>query len=71
MDLWENGRSEEIMREVREIQEKIEPPLKNTERSTEHLAKVFAKVILQGKVHVALRLLERTEASGIINMSED
>ena len=71
MDLWEEGKFDEIMREVRFIQEKIKPSLTNTERSLDHLAKVFAKLVLKGKIHAALRLLDKNEAAGIINMSDE
>ena len=50
--LWENGQFDEIMKEAREIQHALSRP-KTKHETTDHKAKVFAKLMLQGKVHAA------------------
>ena len=69
MKKWEEGRFSELMLETRSIQQKIrqEAPRNNHE----NVAKRFAKLMMQGKVHAALRLLDQQQACGILNASAE
>ena len=69
MELWENGRFDDLMQEARSIQKQlVKSNMK--QNNLEHLSKSFAKLMLQGKVHSALRLLDDEGASQIINLTE-
>ena len=70
MDLWEEGKFGELLKEGRAIQEKLKQPMKRIE-NYEELAKKFAKLMMEGKVHAALRLLDKRAADGVINMTEE
>ena len=55
-----SGDFDEITKEVRAIQGKmqqVKPPM-----SPDHLAKTFAKLIFQGKINAALKLLDKNES---------
>ena len=71
MTLWENGHFDELIREARSIQEKLKQERHRTDESTEHIAKVFARLMLQGKVHAALRHLEKDHSPGIAKLTEE
>ena len=62
LDLWENGKFEELLKENRCIQQKQKNTTSKSKRDTpEHITKVFARLMLLGKVHAALRLLDKKE----------
>ena len=52
--LWKNGNIEELLQEMKEIQNKLE---KTNKRSADQTAKSFAKLVFEGKLKSALRLL--------------
>ena len=66
---WDNSDFDELMREGRAIQEKLKAQ-SSTLDTSEHITKVFTKLMWQGKVHSALRLLEKASNLGIAEMSE-
>ena len=61
MHLWKGGNICEIMREVRYIQRKITTSKK--QRTAEDISKTFAKLMMQGKVSVALKYLDNESSS--------
>ena len=61
MQLWKEGNICEIMREVRCIQRKITTSKK--QRTAEDISKTFAKLMMQGKVSVALKYLHNKSSS--------
>ena len=61
---------DELMREGRAIQEMLKAQ-SSTLDTSEHITKVFTKLMWQGKVHSALRLLEKASNLGIAEMSEE
>ena len=65
--LWIEGEFDASLRESRTIQTKLCSYNKNDD--PEHLAKAFAKLILQGKINPALRLLEKTRSGGVLPLS--
>ena len=70
LDLWEKGDFEGLMKENKAIQHKLREgsPSKGT---AESIAKGFARLILQGRVHAALRLLNRNEELGIAELTDE
>ena len=64
LDLWMAGKFDELMREGRAIQQKLKQQIRKDERE-EHTAKTFAKLMTQGKVHAALRLLDKAASLGV------
>ena len=65
---WFNGDFDELVRESRTIQSML--PKTKPKSDPEHIAKTFAKLMLQGKVRAALRLLDSSSSSGILQLNE-
>ena len=63
LDLWEAGKFNELLTEARYIQKKMQNNKKYD--TPEHIAKTFAKLMLQGKVNAALKLLNKAANLGI------
>ena len=70
LGLWIAGNFEELLREGRAIQQKLKQQ-KRTDETNEHVAKNFAKLMLQGKVHAALRILDKAASLGIAELTEE
>ena len=71
LNLWEEGNFDELMKEMRAIQLSHKRERPSTHDNPDNLAKSFAKLMMQGKVNAALRLLDRQETLGVAKMSED
>ena len=69
LQLWRDGKFDELMVEARAIQNSAKRTARKDE-SSEHLAKTFANLMLRGKVHAALRLLDKHESLGVAKLSE-
>ena len=65
---WENGDFNELLIEGRTIQSKLRNVSKRTE---DDIAKTFAKHILRGNVNAALRLLDKQQVGGVLNLTEE
>ena len=59
-----------LMKENRDIQHKLRQSLPKKD-TTEHIAKCFAHLMLQGKVHAALRLLDKNEELGLAELNAE
>ena len=59
LNLWEEGNFDELMKEMRAIQLTHQRERPSTHDNPDNLAKSFAKLMMQGKVNAALRLLDR------------
>ena len=70
LEMWSAGNFEDLMKEGRLIQHKFGDIVRSDE-TIEHIAKVFARLMLQGKVNAALRLLNKQEALGIAKLDEN
>ena len=66
---WQNGDFDSLVREARTIQSKL--PKSKVTSSPDYLAKTFSKLMLQGKVHAALMLLEKEFSNGILNLTDE
>ena len=67
LDLWSSGNFEELLKEGRQIQHKMKQNSRINE-TPEETAKQFAKLMFQGKVNAALRLLDKQEALGVAKL---
>ena len=67
---WTEGKFDELVRDGRAIQHKLKQQSRKDETS-EHTAKVFAKLMMRGKVHAALRLLNKAESLGVAELTPE
>ena len=58
------------MKEVRSIQERLKSSSTKID-TPEHTSKIFSKLMLQGKVHAALRVLEKSSKLGIMDATAE
>ena len=65
LDLWSEGNFEELLKEGRYIQHKMQQKFAKDE---ENAAKMFTRFMLLGKVNAALRLLDKQEALGVAKL---
>ena len=68
MNARKEGRIRDLVREGRNIQQKITT---SNQRSSEDKAKTFAKLMLQGKVNAALKLLSTDYNNGVHQINDD
>ena len=66
---WENGQFDTLMSECRAIQSNIRANSKLP--STDHIAKTFAKHVFHGRITAAMKLLDQSESTGILPLSQD
>ena len=66
---WKNKDVEGLLNETRTIQKRLSQQQKP--QSTEEKAKIFAKLVLEGKVNAAVRLLNDDTSSGVLPLSPD
>ena len=67
MGLWKEGKLFELFHECRTIQQR----LKQSKRKPIDLSKSFAKLMFQGKINAALKLLKNESDSGVHEISND
>ncbi len=70
LDLWESGRFDELLRESLAIQHNLTKSSPKYEKP-EDVAKRFANLMLQGKVHAALKMLDKAESLGVADLTEE
>ena len=69
LDSWEKGDFTTLLKEARGIQEKMKLQQPNGDNQ-DHITKIFTKNMMQGKVHAALRALDKSASSGIAPMTD-
>lgn len=69
LDLWSEGNFDILMKESRSIQERLKQNMPK-QPTVEEVSKRFAKLMLQGKVNAALRLIESGSPLGIAELDE-
>lgn len=69
LNLWRQGDLELLLKEVRFIQGKFVGSKKA--RTVEDISKVFGKLVLQGKLSAAIKLLDRESSSGLLNLTPE
>lgn len=67
--LWRSGDLNLLMKEVKFIQKKFVTSRKV--RSIDDISKVFAKLIMQGKLSAALKFLDRESSSGLLTLTQE
>ena len=65
--LWKQGDLDLLLKEVRFIQGKFVNSKKA--RTVEDVSKVFSKLVLQGKLSAAMKLLDNESSSGLLDLS--
>ena len=66
IEWFQNGNFDRLLAECREIQRNLKP-----RRSSENISKTFAKLMLQGKVHAALRFLSEEANGAVLPLSDE
>ena len=69
LNLWKLEDFNGLLKECRAIQSRLLSIWKP--RSPEHVSRTFANLMLSGKVNAAMRLLDDTSTSGVLQLSED
>ncbi|CAB4003656.1 Hypothetical predicted protein [Paramuricea clavata] len=67
-NLWKLGDFNGLLKECRAIQSRLQSTWKP--RSPEHVSRMFANLMLSGKVNAAMRLLDDNSTSGVLQLSE-
>lgn len=65
---WELGKFDELLREGSTIQAKL--PMNPKDLKEEQLAKTFAKVVLEGKINAAMKLLDQQSKRGVLPLPQ-
>mgnify|MGYP000471227301 CR=1 FL=1 len=58
-----------LMKEIRFIQDRFVNS--RVTRSVEAISRTFAKLVLQGKLTAAIKLLDKEISSGLLNLSDE
>ena len=66
--LWRQGDLNMLMKEIRFIQDRFVNSKRA--RSVEDISTTFAKLVFQGKITAAIKLLDRENSSGLLNLSD-
>ena len=69
LTLWKQGKLNILMKEIRFIQKKLKPSSKA--KSMEEISKLFANLVMQGKLSAAIKLLDRECSTGILTLSPE
>ena len=67
LQMWRQEKISELTAECLTLQSKLDTP--NKSRNTEDISKVFNKLMFQGKINPALRLLSETGNNGILPLT--
>ena len=69
LNQWRAGQIDSIMREVRMIQSRFKSSTGS--KQSETTSKRFAKLMTEGKVSAAMKLLDNTSSSGVLTLTEE
>ena len=67
LELWKNGRFEDLLCEGRSLQQRLH---KSCHVSEEQITRVFTRLMIQGKVKSALRYLSDNAKGGVLSLIE-
>ena len=70
LELWNSGNFRDLITEGKTIQKQLDQQ-KPKSKTPEQVAKTFAKLMLEGKVNAALRLLDTQESVGVAPLTEE
>ena len=71
MQLWSDGNIEGLLEEGRTVQRQLRGANRNSQernKTTEQSARTFAKLMMEGKVKAALRLISEGNSSGVLHL---
>ena len=69
LKLWKSGDIDQLIREIRYIQKSFTSSKK--QRSPDDISRSFSKLIMEGKVSAALKLLDKESSTGVLNLTEE
>ena len=69
LTMWREGNILDLLKEGREIQKRL--IASHSKRNDDQNAKIFARLILQGKVNAALRYLDENGNSGVLSLTQE
>ena len=67
LDLWKQGKLDEILIECRIIQRRF---CAKKQRAKQDIARIFANLVMQGKINAALKFLSAEGTSGVLELSD-
>ena len=69
---WHGGEIEGLMKEGRTLQYQLHPFARGSSHDQkEHTARVFSKLVFEGKIHSAIRFLSDSHGGGVLDLSAD
>lgn len=68
LELWKNGEVSELLRECRQIQAKLKS---SKRRNPDDAARIFAKLVFEGKIGAALKFISDETESGILDLTDE
>ena len=68
--MWDAGEFTNLLAEARVIQDRLKKSFSMRRRSTEDVARIFARHMMQGKVNAALKFLTEENGGGVHNVNE-
>ena len=68
---WKNADFETLVREARVIQCKLQSAQNAKSDDPENFGRIFAKLMFQGKVNAAIKLLDRVNVGGVLPLCTD
>ena len=71
LESWKNADFEALIREARVIQCKLQSAQNAKTDDPENVGKIFAKLMLQGKVNAAIKLLDRVNVGSVLPLCTD
>ena len=69
LDFWGKGDIIPILKEACLIQTKLKSS--KSPRTTEDISRIFAKLVMEGKISAALKFLDNESSAGVLNLSEE
>ena len=68
IELWKNGDIGQLLKETRNIKKKLVSSKKA--RSMKDTSRIFAKLVMEGKLSAALKFLDTESSSGVLKLSD-
>ena len=69
MQFWKDGNLDDLLKEGQTIQQHLHKPTRD-QRSEEQLARSFSKLMIEGKVRAALRLIAQQEGGAPMEIDQ-
>ena len=68
LKVWQDGDIDGLMRGGRTLQHP--PPLIRRSKDEEGRSRIFAKLVMEGKIHSAVRFLSENQGGGVLDLNE-